>query len=184
MDPYPLIASLAAEYPEAGRILTIHGELVAAKALSVADRLRDYEIDREFLFQAAVLHDIGMIGTDLPGLGCYGEEPYIRHGIIGRRMLEEAGYPRHALVCERHFLTGVSREIIERQGMDLPLRDMLPITLEERLICFADCFYSKKLDRLKREKSVEKTMQGLPEFARPQFREWLAEFREPKVPSV
>lgn len=178
MDPYALIEALTPQNPEARRIMTVHGELVAAKALAVADRLSGYEIDRTFIFEAGVLHDIGMIGTDLPALGCFGTAPYIRHGVIGRELLEEAGYPRHALVCERHFLTGVSREIIQAEQMDLPLRDMLPLSIEERLICFADCFFSKKVDRLTREKSVAKALKGLPQFSRPTFLEWLIEFRE------
>ena len=39
---------------------------------------------------------------------------------------------------------------------------MVPVSLEEQLICFADKFYSKtKLDK---EKSVEKVKQGLSKY--------------------
>ncbi|WP_198947001.1 HD domain-containing protein [Marispirochaeta aestuarii] len=165
-------------------ILLAHGEAVAAKAQEVARRFPEVETDFDFLYEAAVLHDIGMIETDVPSLGCFGRAPYIHHGIIGRRLLEEQELVRHALVCERHFLTGVSRDDILREGMDLPSRDMLPESWEEKLICYADCFYSKKPGRLKEEKSPERVLKKLPDFCRPVFRQWLVEFREPGLPEV
>lgn len=35
-----------------------------------------------------------------------------------------------------------------------PAEDMLPVALEDKIICFADKFYSKKEHSLEREKSV------------------------------
>ena len=47
-------------------------------------------------------------------------------------------------------------EEILREGYEMPHRDMVPITLEEQIICFADCFYSKgNVEKLTVEKSVE-----------------------------
>lgn len=166
---------------EAERILIAHGEAVAAKAEKAARRFPEVDTDFNFLYEAAMLHDIGMTGTYVPSLDCYGQSPYIHHGIIGRRFLEGEGLPRHALVCERHFLTGVSREDILREGMDLPVRDMLPESWEEKLICYADCFYSKKPGRLKVEKSPEEVLRKLPDFCKPVFRQWLVEFMEPGI---
>ncbi len=39
---------------------------------------------------------------------------------------------------------------------------MLPVSLEEQLICFADKFYSKT--KLEREKPIEKIRQGLAAY--------------------
>jgi uncharacterized protein len=185
MEAMDIEEIVRAYYPpgsEAEAILLAHGEAVAAKAEEVARRFPEIETDFNFLHGAAMLHDIGMIKTDIPSLGCFGGSPYIHHGIIGRRFLEDLGWFRHALVCERHFLTGVSRADIVREAMDLPYRDMLPESWEEKLICYADCFYSKKPGRLKEEKSPERVLNKLPDFCKPVFRQWLVEFREPGIP--
>lgn len=124
-------------------ILMRHGELVAAKALAVADHLKPAAINRIFLQEAAMVHDIGIFLTDTPALGCHGKHPYICHGTLGRELLEGHGLDRHALVCERHVGVGLSKEDIQRQHLPLPVRDMLPATIEEEIICYADKFYSK-----------------------------------------
>lgn len=58
-------------------------------------------------------------------------------------MLRSLGYERHARVCERHTGTGLTKEVILQNGWNLPAKDLLPETLEEQLICFADKFFSK-----------------------------------------
>ena len=50
---------------------------------------------------------------------------------------------KHALVCERHTGVGISLEMILKDHMALPHRDLLPITYEEQVICYADKFFSK-----------------------------------------
>ena len=90
-----------------------------------------------------MLHDIGIIHTNAPGIHCHGTEPYICHGVIGRRMLDELGLFRHALVCERHTGAGLALKDIVDQNLPLPHRDLLPMSLEENLVCYADKFYSK-----------------------------------------
>ena len=183
MDPYALIRRLSGKDSRAAEILTTHGEMVAALAEEVARRFPAARTDYEFLFEAAMLHDIGMLQTDAPSLGCFGTSPYIRHGVLGRQMLEEEGLFRHALVCERHFLAGVSAGDILAQGMDLPVRDMLPVSREEKLICYADCFYSKKPGKLTRRRRPAQALASLPEFCRPVFSSWLEEFLELTLPA-
>jgi len=178
MDPRALILRLTPEGSRAAELLITHGEMVAALAVAVAMRFPDIETDFEFLYEAAMLHDIGMLRTDAPSLGCFGTAPYIRHGVLGRQMLEEEGLHRHALVCERHFLAGVSAGDIQTQGLDLPVRDMLPVSREEILICYADCFYSKKAGKLTRRRAPAEALASLPEFCRPAFSSWLEEFLE------
>lgn len=69
------------------------------------------------------------------------------------------GYPRHALVCERHTGAGLSLKAILERDLPVPHREMIPVSLEEQIICFADKFYSKtKLDK---EKSVEKARKSI-----------------------
>ncbi|MFI3239735.1 MAG: phosphohydrolase, partial [Bacteroidales bacterium] len=44
---------------------------------------------------------------------------------------------------ERHTGSGLTATEIASARLPLPIRDMLPVTVEERLICYADKFYSK-----------------------------------------
>ena len=67
---------------------------------------------------------------------------------------------RHALVCERHTGAGLSVEDIISQSLPLPHRDMLPLSIEEKLICYADKFYSKSGD-IRREKPFDKVVESM-----------------------
>ena len=148
-----------AGHPQLHHILTTHSECVARKALECLDR-RGIDADRDFVMEAAMLHDIGIIRCDAPSIFCPGTEPYIRHGILGAEMLRAEGLPRHALVCERHTGAGISIADIERQGLPLPLRDILPVSVEEQVICYADKFFSKSR-RLDEEKPIEKIIRQM-----------------------
>jgi len=90
-----------------------------------------------------MLHDIGMFLCDAPKIGCNGEEHYLMHGVFGKEILDREGLPKHALVAERHIGAGISKEEIIRRNLNLPHRDMLPVSIEEQIICFADKFHSK-----------------------------------------
>ena len=72
------------------------------------------------------------------------------------------GFPRHALVCERHTGAGLSLQQILAQHLPVPHREMVPVSLEEQVICFADKFYSKT--RLTEEKSVAKARKSLEKY--------------------
>jgi uncharacterized protein len=164
--------------PEAREIVTVHSRLVADKALKIADRIGNAGIDRVFLEEAALLHDIGTCRTHAPSIRCQGSENYMRHGVIGREILEAEGLPRHALVCERHTGVGLTVEDIRSQSLPLPERDMSPLTIEEQIICFADLFYSKK-GRDHVEKSVREVREQLSRFGEEKvriFEEWLERF--------
>lgn len=156
LDPLDLLRRYYRPGTRTYEILTVHSELVARKALELADRIPDHRPDRRFLWEAAMLHDIGILHTHSPEIGCHGEHPYLMHGCLGREMLEAEGLPRHALVCERHTGVGLTREDIRRQGLPLPDRDMVPVSLEEQIICFADCFFSKNPKRFRSERPLEK----------------------------
>ena len=127
---------------DAYNLLTIHSRQVAELALQLADRSA-VVVDRDFVVEASMLHDIGICRTNAPGIFCFGTEPYLRHGLIGKAMLLEEGLPRHALVCERHIGVGLTADEIREQNLPLPAVDMLPVTLEEKLVCYADNFFSK-----------------------------------------
>ena len=77
------------------------------------------------------------------------------HGYLGRELLDREGLPRHALVCERHVGMGITLEEIETNNLPLPQREMIPVSLEEKIVCFADKFYSKSEHDLLHEKHLE-----------------------------
>ncbi len=142
-------------------LLKMHGELVADKALAAAATVGHLKPDLGFIRSAALLHDIGIFLTRSPGLDCHGTEPYVRHGILGRGILDGLGLPRHALVCERHVGAGISADEVRRFDLPLPVRDMLPVSIEEQVVCYADKFFSKNGSGEAREKSVADIVVGL-----------------------
>lgn len=143
MDPLGLIARYYASLPGAHALLARHSEMVARKALLVARRVAHLAPDEEFIREAALLHDIGIFMTHAPSLGCRGDRPYLCHGYLGRELLEREGLPRHALVAERHVGAGITAREIRARGLPLPARDMVPQSIEEQIICYADKFFSK-----------------------------------------
>jgi len=174
MDYQAIIDKYYPSENELRRILLIHSRQVADRCMKIAKHHPELKLDVEFLEEAAMLHDIGIFRCDAPGIQCFGCEPYICHGVIGGRILREEGWLRHALVCERHTGTGLSREQIEKQGLPLSLDGIYePEALEEQVVCYADKFYSKT--HLERERSVVEAVQSLEKFGEKgvkRFLEW------------
>ena len=159
------------------RLLVGHSRMVSDKALRIAAAHPELHVNAAFVERAAMLHDIGIFLTDADGIHCFGTHPYICHGYLGADLMRSEGLPRHALVCERHTGAGLSLEQIVSQELPIPHREMVPVSLEEQIICFADKFYSKtKLDK---EKSVEKARKSLERYGEAgleRFDRWCREF--------
>jgi uncharacterized protein len=151
-------------------ILVSHSYAVAEKALNIAKNHPELAINSSFTEEAALLHDIGIFLTDAPKIHCSGKFPYICHGYLGADLLQKEGWDKHALVCERHTGTGLSLENIIQYNLPIPHRAMLPETIEEKLICFADKFYSKtKPDK---EKTPDKIRKSLEKYGEDSVRRW------------
>lgn len=173
MQPLDLIDKYYPQDNELKKILLVHSRAVADKALWIARQHPELKLDETFLYEAAMLHDIGIFLTNAAPIFCFGMHPYISHGYLGSGLVSEAGFYRHALVCERHTGAGLSLEDIVRQQLPLPQREMLPVTMEEQVICFADKFYSKT--RLEKEKSVEGARKSIAKYGEPglmRFNRW------------
>ena len=108
MNPIELIDKYYPEDNELKKILLKHSRSVADKALAMARKHPELNLDTQFIEEAAMLHDIGIFLTDADGIFCYGTYPYICHGYLGADLVRKEGYPRHALVCERHTGAGLS----------------------------------------------------------------------------
>lgn len=145
-----------------------HSRLVAEKALQLAQAHPELDLDRDFVYEAAMLHDIGVFLTHAPSIYCMGDKPYICHGVLGAELMRADGYPRHALVCERHTGTGLTVDDIIAQNLPLPHRDLCPVTLEEKLVCLADKFYSKS--NPDREKPLDKVRQSVARYGEDSLR--------------
>ena len=140
-------------------ILLRHSRQVADLALRICDGHPELNLNRDFIYEAAMLHDIGIIRCDAPGIKCYGTEPYLRHGQVGGEMLRQEGLPEHARVAERHT------------GAGLP--GWLPETLEEQVICYADKFFSKsRMDQVKDYQGVVNSLSKFGQDGVERFRHW------------
>jgi uncharacterized protein len=191
-----------AQVPELRNILITHSRQVADKAVSIVDAHPELGADRDFVYAAAMLHDIGIIRCDAPGIHCHGTEPYIRHGVEGARMIEAYPQPlpegkgdgsvcnnplEEPLDSDNYCASGLpslqggaagmllARVCARHTGTGLP--GLEPETVEEKIICYADKFFSKtKLDR---EKTFEEACRSLMKFGEEgvrKFESWHEKF--------
>ena len=179
MDPLELLAEFYDTRSKAFKILVEHGRQVAQKARAVAAKVSALKPDLEFIETAAMLHDIGIFLTRTPQFGCFGKHPYICHGILGGELLKAKGQSELALVCERHVGVGISKEDIQRHNLPLPDRDMIPISIEEQIICYADKFFSKNGNARPTEKSIAEIVDNLSRYGPDKiarFESWVKKF--------
>ena len=173
MDVIKIIDKYYKENVALRDILLIHSKAVTRQALNIADKHPELKLDRTFIEESAMLHDIGIIECNAPAIQCFGTMPYICHGVLGAEMLRKEGLPRHARVCERHTGAGLPLDEILEQKLPLPHCDLQPETLEEQVICYADKFFSKT--RLDHEKTIEEAEKSLRKFGDRgvlRFRKW------------
>lgn len=164
------------DQPELKDLLLRHSRQVADKALSIVDSHPEWTrpehplVDRVFIEEAAMLHDIGIIYCDAPRIFCFGPHKYIEHGFLGAELLRSEGLPKHALVAERHTGSGISIEQVIREELPIPERDYCPVSLEEKIICYADKFYSKS--HLGEEVSLAKIKQTIWRYGHDAVLRW------------
>lgn len=100
-------------------------------------------INKELVIAGSLLHDIGAYKL-INQWGVFDESNYIRHGIEGYHILLQEGFPEElCLIAERHTGVGISKNDVIQQKLSLPVRDYLALTLEERIVMYADKFHSK-----------------------------------------
>lgn len=159
------------------QILLTHSMDVMRQCLTVCDRHPELSIDRQLLTRGALLHDIGIFLTDAPGIQCFGTKPYLLHGYLGAELLRSLGEDELARFCERHTGTGLRKETIIERQMDIPIKDYLPETLCEKIVCYSDKFFSKS--NLTRHKTPEQVCLSLAKFGEEsvqQFKLWYEQF--------
>lgn len=182
INPLEIIGKYYTSGSEIEYILLKHSEQVRRKALKIATNHPELNLDSEFISEATMLHDIGIFLCDAPRIHCHGSHEYIEHGYLGANLLREEGLQRHALVCERHTGVGLTLDMIVKKQLPLPHRDMLPVSLEEQVICYADKFFSKT--QLEEEHSIERIRQYLNRYGESEvlkFDEWHLLFESEKL---
>ncbi len=93
----------------------------------------------------ALLHDIGRCRT-------HG----IFHAIEGVRIAKKLKLPDEIVkIIERHIGAGLTKD--EAKKLGLPVKDYLPITLEEKIVCHADNLINNN-KKQKIEKQIEKAL--------------------------
>lgn len=154
-------------YPEGSldwNYLFIHSQKVTEAALRIALHNQTLNADREIIRWSAMLHDIGIFMTQAPEIGCTGPFPYLAHGYLGRELLEKEGLHEIAPVCERHIGVGITLRDIIAYNMPLPHREMVPVTIEEKIVCYADKFYSKSEKYLTTPKPIEQIRKKIRKY--------------------
>jgi uncharacterized protein len=183
MDYQTLIQQYYPQDDSLRSLLLLHSQQVANRCLNICDRHPELHLDRAFLDEAAMLHDIGIRWCHAPAIFCTGEEPYVCHGLIGGKLLRQVGLIKHAQVCERHTGAGITVMPTSRDGRPLLPADWLqeglfvPQSLEEQVVCYADKFYSKS--HPERELTVDQAAQSLERFGRDgveRFLSWADKF--------
>ena len=169
------------------RLLLHHSRQVAERVEKIVRRHPEWEVDSSFLEDAAMLHDVGIFRCDAPGIHCHGNAPYLHHGILGAEILRHEAvnaaaalrprYEQLARIGERHTGTGLTAEQLEILNIHVASPDLMPETLEDQIVCYADKFYSKS--HPERERTIEQTIESLRKFGEdgvPKFCEWARRF--------
>jgi len=162
------------------QIYVPHVILVTNKALVIARTLNLSDDQLQFIEEAGMLHDIGIVKVHAPDIGCHGTEPYPAHTQEGANILRAENLPKHAHVCECHIGVGISKQEVIDQKLPLEHRDFIPETIEERVISFADKFFSKTPGKIWSEKSYEDAKKSVARFGEhfgKRFDDWAKEFR-------
>jgi uncharacterized protein len=170
MNEKEIFAVIDFFYPredELKKTLLKHSLQVRDKAFELASRTA-VSVDMDTVNAGALLHDIGIKVCHAPGIFCYGELHYLRHGIEGAEMLRLYGKDKQidleaaARICERHTGSGLTALEITTQNLPLPPQDLLPETAEEKLVCLADKFFSKSGNM--EEKTFEAVRRSMAKF--------------------
>lgn len=158
-------------------LLLKHSGSVAERALQIAAKAGN--VDEKLIYEAAMLHDIGIYETDAPKIYCFGAQPYICHAVIGASILRKEGLPRHAEICERHTGAGISAAEIKARNLPLPYRDMIPVTPEEEIVALSDKFYTKSNpDKVLTVDDVRKSLSRYGEAPLARFNKWVEKYMQ------
>ncbi len=129
---------------QAYELVFTHCQIVAEIAAWCAEQVSE-QVDTKLLRAAALLHDLGSYAfyhADAPKR--FDHKLYLQHALLGAKLLSDEGFTEVAAIVETHSLLGLTKQEIIDCPFPLPARDYVPKTIEGELLCYADCFHSKK----------------------------------------
>ena len=181
MDYRSIIEKYFKNNEKAQTIYLTHVTLVTQKSLEIAMSLNLGDESIKFIEEAGMLHDIGCCKVDFKEMNCYGNLPYICHMTEGHKILENEGFPKHARVASTHTGVGIWKEDIEAENLPLEMRDYFAESIEEKIISYADLFFSKNVDRLFEIKTPKQIVEmlkkhNLSEKKIERFKDWHRDF--------
>ena len=124
--------ALLKKYSSSKRSFNAVSEHVKAVQKLALEFAEDTDVDKKFIKIASLLHDIGRFAYP-PGT-----KNSLHHGVNGSNILRKEGFDEYALIAERHLGAGISKSDIKKQKLNLPMKDYLPRTKEEKIITCAD----------------------------------------------
>ncbi|MGO9387510.1 MAG: TIGR00295 family protein [Methanobacterium sp.] len=100
-----------------------HSNAVLKKAKAISN---DFDVNLDHVEAGAILHDVGRSKTQS-----------IYHALKGAEILKEQEFPIEIVkITERHIGAGIPKE--EAIMLNMPNRDYLPVTFEEKIVAHAD----------------------------------------------
>ena len=123
-----------------------HCKAVSTLSVNFAKKCKKkgLEIDVRLVEVGALLHDIGRSKTH-----------DINHAVVGSRIAESLNLPKSIIaIIECHIGGGISSD--EAKKLGLPIKDYFPVTLEEKIVTYAD-----KLIEGAKVVSIKKTIKNL-----------------------
>lgn len=104
-----------------------HTKAVAEKSMEIGKKITEKgnDVNLKLLEIGSLLHDIGRSKTH-----------NIDHGVVGAQILRERGLDEFAPFAENHLGAGISLE--EAEKLDIPTKEYLPKTIEEKIVTYAD----------------------------------------------
>jgi uncharacterized protein len=121
-----------------------HCKAVAKLALETAEACREkgLNVDLELVEIGALLHDIGRSKTHT-----------VHHAVVGAEISEAAGLPEPVIsIIKRHVGGGITTSEAEKLGW--PKDVYVPVTLEEKIVSYADKLI-EKAERVPIEIAIE-----------------------------
>lgn len=131
-----------------------HVEAVSALAVEIAQacKAKGYDVDVRLVEVGALLHDIGR-----------GKTHSVHHAVIGAEIARSLGLPEPVIsIIKRHVGGGITAA--EARKLGWPRDIYMPITLEEKIVSYADKLIEGSR-RVPIEVTIEELSRELPDTA-------------------
>lgn len=138
-----------------------HSQIVKEIALELVTNLQSRTVikaDHQLIVIGSLIHDIG-------AYQCFDEDfnpdkknpSYFYHGWVGERILKNLSFPADITrFTITHTSTGITKEDIKRENLNLDFQDYVPITIEEEIVNYADKFHTKSPEFVTYDQAVTK----------------------------